>query len=120
YAHMPPIAPIGVRTGKYLDVPQSAQGPAVDPAKGYRLQELGRDLYLVTDNTNQSMFLVYDKGVVVVDAPQSYAAHIRDAIAEVTNKPITHLIYSHSHADHIGGAKTLGGHPTIIAHAETL
>jgi glyoxylase-like metal-dependent hydrolase (beta-lactamase superfamily II) len=57
---------------------------------------------------------------VVIDAPQAYAGHLRQAIAEVTPKPITHLIYSHSHADHIGGTRTLGGHPIIIAHQETL
>lgn len=120
YPNMPSIAPIGVRIGKYLDVPASAQGPAIDPAKGYRLQDLGRGLYMITDNAIQSMFLVYDRGVVVIDAPQTLAAHIPRGIAEVSDKPITHLIYSHSHADHIGGANTLGGHPVIIAHEETL
>jgi glyoxylase-like metal-dependent hydrolase (beta-lactamase superfamily II) len=56
---------------------------------------------------------------VVVDAPPSYAAHLRDAIAEVTNEAVTHVVYSHSHTDHIGGTKALGGHPVIIAHVET-
>ena len=120
YPHMPSIAPIGVRTGKYLDVPAASRGPVIDPAKGYRLQDLGGGLYMITDNAVQSMFLVYDRGVVVVDAPPSVAAHLPAAIAEVTNKPITHIIYSHSHADHIGGTKTLGGHPIILAHQETL
>jgi glyoxylase-like metal-dependent hydrolase (beta-lactamase superfamily II) len=119
YQDMPEIAAIGERTGKYLDVPDSAKGPPIDPAKGYRIQALGRGLYMLTDNAYQSMFLVYERGVVVVDAPPGYAAHIRQAIAEVTDKPITHLIYSHSHIDHIGGALALGGHPIIIAQAET-
>jgi len=120
YPNMPSIAPIGVRIGKYMDVPASAQGPAIDPAKGYRLQDLGSGLYMITDNAYQSMFLVYDRGVVVIDTPPSYAAHILQAIAEVSDKPITHIIYSHSHIDHIGGTKALGGHPIIIAHKETL
>jgi glyoxylase-like metal-dependent hydrolase (beta-lactamase superfamily II) len=120
YPNMPSIPPIGVRTGKYFDIPASAQGPAVDSAKGYRLQDFGGGLYMITDNQIQSMFLVYDRGVVVMDAPQSYAAHIRQAIAEVSDKPITHLTYSHSHADHIGGAKALGDVPIIIAQEETL
>jgi glyoxylase-like metal-dependent hydrolase (beta-lactamase superfamily II) len=120
YPNMPSIAPIGVRIGKYLDVPSSSQGPPIDPAKGYRVQDLGSGLYMITDNAIQSMFLVYDRGVVVIDAPQNLAVHIPKAIAELTNNPITHLIYSHSHADHIGGAKALGGHPIIIAHEETL
>jgi glyoxylase-like metal-dependent hydrolase (beta-lactamase superfamily II) len=120
YPLMPSIAPIGVRIGKYMDVPASAQGPAIDPAKGYRLQDLGSGLYMITDNAYQSMFLVYDRGVVVIDAPPSYAAHIRQAIGEVSDKPITHVVYSHSHIDHIGGAKALGGHTVILAQEETL
>lgn len=120
YPNMPLVAPIGDKTSKYLDVPASAQGPAVDPAKGYRLQDLGSGLYMITDNAYQSMFMVYDKGVVVVDAPPGYAAKIPQAIAEVTDKPITHIVYSHSHVDHIGGTKTLGGKPVIIAQEETL
>ncbi len=119
YADMPQIAPIGVRIARYAEVPESAKGPAIDPAKGYRLQKLGRGLYMITDNAYQSMFMTWEKGVVVVDAPPSYAARIRQAIAEITDKPVTHLIYSHSHNDHIGGAKGLGGNPIIIAQEET-
>ena len=119
YPDMPAIAPIGVRIGKYMDVPDAAKGPAIDPAKGYRIQKLGEGLYMVTDNVYQSMLLVYQGGVVVVDAPPSFAQHIPGAIAEVTSKPITHVIYSHSHIDHIGGTRALGGHPVIIAQEET-
>ena len=119
YANMPAIAPIGVRVDKYVDVPDFAKGPAVDPAKGYRTQKLGDRLYMITDGAYQSMFMTYEDGVVVVDAPPSYASHIPAAIAEVTDKPITHLIYSHYHVDHIAGAKSLGGHPVIIAQKET-
>jgi glyoxylase-like metal-dependent hydrolase (beta-lactamase superfamily II) len=119
YPNMPAIAPIGARIAKYMDVPESAKGPAIDPSKGYRLQDLGGGLYMITDNAYQSMFLVYENGVVVVDAPPSYAANIPRAISEVTSKPITHVVYSHSHADHIGGTKGLGGKPVIIAQEET-
>lgn len=119
YRNMPELAPIGVRSDRYLPVPESAKAPPIDPAKSYRIQDLGRDLYLVTDNAYQSMFLVYETGVVVVDAPPGYARHIRAAIAEVTDRPITHMVYSHSHSDHIAGVKALGGRPVIIAHEET-
>jgi glyoxylase-like metal-dependent hydrolase (beta-lactamase superfamily II) len=120
YENMPAIPPIGIRIGKYMDVPDSAKGPAVDPTKGYRIQNLGKDLYMVTDNAVQAMFLVYENGVVLVDVPQTLVSAIPKAIAEVTNRPITHLIYSHSHADHIGGTGGLGGRPNIIiAHEET-
>ena len=44
------------------------------------------------------------------------------AIAEITDKPITHLIYSHAHSDHIGGAYTVvKAFPDVkvIAHKRT-
>src|SRR5260370_33380798 len=116
---MDEMGPAGGRIGKHIDVPEEAKGPAVDPAKGYRLQRLGRNLYMVTDNAYQSMFLIYEGGVVVVDAPTSYAALIPKAIAEVTDKPITHLVYSHAHKDQIAGPRGLSGAPGIIAHART-
>jgi len=120
YADMPSIAPLGVRIGRHIEVPAGSQGPAVDQAKGYRLQDLGNGLYMVTDNAYQSMLLVYEDGVVVIDAPPSYAGRLPKAIAEVSNKPVTHVVYSHSHSDHIGGTSLLGGHPIIVAHSETL
>jgi glyoxylase-like metal-dependent hydrolase (beta-lactamase superfamily II) len=119
YDRMPALAPIGVKVDRYLQVPDSAKGPAVDPTKGYRTQILGEGLYMVTDGAYQSMFMTYEDGVVVVDAPPAYASRIPKAIAEVTDKPITHLVYSHYHVDHIGGAASLGGHPIIIAQKET-
>lgn len=119
YRDMPALASIGVRPDRYLSVAEADIPPPIDPAKGYRLQKLGDGLYMVTENAYQSMFLVHDAGVVVVDAPPTYSAHIRRAIAEVTDKPITHLIYSHAHADHIAGTRDLGPVPIIIAHEET-
>jgi glyoxylase-like metal-dependent hydrolase (beta-lactamase superfamily II) len=119
YGAMPELAPIGVRVDRYLDVPDAAKGPAIDPAKGYRIETLGDGLYMITDGAYQSMFMTYERGVVVVDAPPSYAARIRPAIAAVSGQPITHLVYSHYHRDHIGGARTLGGTPIVIAHRET-
>jgi hypothetical protein len=42
YPNMPAIAPIGVRTGKYLDIPDAAKGPTFrDPdGNGWLLQEI--------------------------------------------------------------------------------
>jgi glyoxylase-like metal-dependent hydrolase (beta-lactamase superfamily II) len=119
YPGMPPAAPIGVRIGRYLDLPAAAIGPAIPAGHAYRLEDFGEGLYMITDNAYQSMFLVHDGGVVVIDAPPSYARHIPAAVATVTDRPITHVVYSHSHRDHIGGTRLLGGQPVIVAHDET-
>jgi glyoxylase-like metal-dependent hydrolase (beta-lactamase superfamily II) len=121
YANMPDIAPIGVRVDKYYDIPEQAKGPEIDPAKGYRVEELGKGLYMITDGFYQSVFMVYETGIVLIDAPPNYAAKIKEAIAGVSDKSITHVIYTHSHADHIAGVRSVTtGHPTIIAQEETL
>jgi glyoxylase-like metal-dependent hydrolase (beta-lactamase superfamily II) len=119
YSGMPSLAPIGMRPDRYLPLPDAVASPPIDPAKGYRLQKLGRDLYMVTDNAYQSMFLVHESGVLVVDAPPAYSARLRAAIAEVTDRPVTHVVYSHAHADHIGGVTDLGGKPVLVAQEET-
>jgi glyoxylase-like metal-dependent hydrolase (beta-lactamase superfamily II) len=122
YPNMPEIAAIGIRTGKYMEIPDFAKGPAIDPAKGYRVQNLGRGLYMVTENVYQAMFMVHDHGVILMDAPPPLAAFIPKAIKEVTDKPITHLVYSHAHSDHIGAtADLIKGlkQPVIVAHQET-
>lgn len=121
YPNKPVIPAIGERIDQYIPVNESAKGPAIDPLKGYRLQELGKGLYMITDNIYQSMFLVYDKGVVAIDAPPSFAHLITEAITEITKLPVTHIIYSHAHIDHIGGTKLLNlkKNVIIIAQEET-
>jgi glyoxylase-like metal-dependent hydrolase (beta-lactamase superfamily II) len=48
------------------------------------------------------MFVVTDEGVIAVDAPPTLGNNILRAIARVTKKPITAVVYSHEHSDHVG------------------
>ena len=99
-------------------IPDSAMGPSI-PEKGYLVDEIRDNLYWVTDGVYNTMFLVTDEGVVVVDAPPSIGQNYLKAIAEVTDKPITHIIYSHAHLDHIGAAGIFPKNATYIAHQDT-
>jgi glyoxylase-like metal-dependent hydrolase (beta-lactamase superfamily II) len=100
-------------------IPDTAGGVAIDPAKGYFVEEISDGVYWVTEGTYQVMFVTTGAGVIVVDAPPSIGANILTAIAEVTDEPITHVIYSHSHADHISAAGLYPEDATYIAHEET-
>ena len=100
-------------------VPDTARGPAIDPAKGYLVEEIKDGLYWVTEGASQVMFLTTGEGVIVVDAPPSIGENILKAIDEVTDAPVTHVIYSHSHKDHIGAASMFPNDAVIIAHEET-
>jgi glyoxylase-like metal-dependent hydrolase (beta-lactamase superfamily II) len=87
---------------------------------GYRVTELGGGAYGITSGLVNTMFLVSKNGVVVVDAPPDLGGKLLTGIKEVTPKPVTHLIYSHAHADHIGSAHLLArGGLTIHAHELT-
>jgi glyoxylase-like metal-dependent hydrolase (beta-lactamase superfamily II) len=100
-------------------VPASAFDPEVDLSKGYFVDEIQDGLFWATDGTYQIIFMEYKHGVIVVDAPPTMGGNILKAIADVTDKPITHVVYSHSHADHIAAAGIYPEDATIIAHEET-
>jgi glyoxylase-like metal-dependent hydrolase (beta-lactamase superfamily II) len=104
---------------KFAPVPEFALGPEI-PDSGYRVEDLGGGAYGITSGLDNTMFLVTKKGVVVVDAPEDLGGKLLTAIEEVTPKPVTHLIYSHAHADHIGSAHLLArSGVTIVAHELT-
>ncbi|HZE76961.1 MAG TPA: MBL fold metallo-hydrolase [Nitrososphaeraceae archaeon] len=100
-------------------IPETAKGPPIPAAKGYLVQEIRNHLYWVTDGSYNTMFLVTDKGVVAVDAPPTIGKNYLKAIKEVTDKPVTYVIYSHAHLDHIGAAGIFPKNATFIAQQET-
>lgn len=102
-------------------VPPAALGPQVAWAKGYHVAEVtpGSGVYWVTEGSHQVLFFTTGRGVVVVDAPPIFGDKIAKAIAEVTREPVTHLIYSHHHADHIAGAWQFPAGIQVIASAAT-
>jgi glyoxylase-like metal-dependent hydrolase (beta-lactamase superfamily II) len=81
-----------------------AKAPHIDPKKGYVVQQLKVDVYMITEGAYESAFVTTGKGVVLFDAPPSFAQHIVQAVADTTPEPIIELVYSHLHVDHIGGA----------------
>ena len=108
-----------------LNIPSAAPLPAVSAGraipqdKGYLVEEVSDGLYWVTEGAYQVMFLTTGEGVIVVDAPPSIGDKILQAIADVTDEPVTHVVYSHSHADHIAAAGIFPADAVYIAHEET-
>ncbi len=111
-----PLHPEKMREAAPL--PETAMGPQIDFSKGYLVEEIKDGLYWVTDGAYNTMFLTTGQGVIAVDAPPSIGENYLKAIAEVTEEPITHVIYSHTHKDHIGAASIFPDDAVIIAHQE--
>jgi len=102
----------------YAPIPDTAKGPVIDMEKGYLVEEIQDGLYWITEGTYQVMFLTTGEGVIVVDAPPTVGENILKAIAEVTDESVTHVIYSHSHADHIASASIYPDNAVYIAHED--
>jgi glyoxylase-like metal-dependent hydrolase (beta-lactamase superfamily II) len=107
----------------FAPVPATSFGPALN-ADGYFVGRIHDNLYWVTDGFYQSMFLAGTRGVVVVDAPPTIGHNLLRAIEQVTAEAglpskVTHLVYSHSHADHIGAAAIFGDDVVRVGHVET-
>src|SRR5690242_10970742 len=106
----------------YAPIPPSALGPAVNE-QGYFVGRVEKNLYWVTDSTYQAAFLTTRDGVVLFDAPPTIGHNLQRAINEiaaangVSNK-VTHLVYSHHHADHIGASALFGTDVVRIGHTE--
>jgi len=115
-ASMFEVHPEKMRTAAPL--PETAKGPQIDYSKGYLVEEIRDGLYWVTDGAYNTIFLTTGQGVIAVDAPPSIGENYLKAIAEVTEEPITHVIYSHTHNDHIGAASIFPDDAIYIAHQD--
>jgi len=107
----------------YAPVPRSALGPALNE-QGFYVGRVERNLYWITDGVYQSAFLTTRDGVVLLDAPPTIGRNIQRAVDQiaaangVSNK-VTHLVYSHHHADHAGASSLFDKSVTRIGHEET-
>jgi glyoxylase-like metal-dependent hydrolase (beta-lactamase superfamily II) len=104
-------------------IPGSALGPGVNE-QGYYVGQVEGNLYWVTDGTYQSAFLTTSDGVVLFDAPPTIGHNIQRAVDEIASangvsNEVTHLIYSHHHADHAGASSLFGRNITRIGHEKT-
>lgn len=113
--------------GEYAPVPpgcyDAASGLAMEAigSKGYFTHEIRDGIHTVTEGWYFMLVVVHDDGLIVVDAPPTIGpdflgGNILKAIGEISDKPITHVVYSHHHRDHIGAAKLFPSDAEIIAH----
>ncbi|WP_370305332.1 alkyl sulfatase dimerization domain-containing protein [Sinimarinibacterium flocculans] len=111
---------------------QEAPPPAVTVASPEALRahsaEFEQGVFEVTDGVHvaigfgiaNSILLEGDDGVIIVDTMETAesARVVLAAFREITDKPVKALIYTHSHPDHIGGARVFAeGNDAIPVYA---
>lgn len=90
----------------------------VGPVRGQDaavVQKLSDNVYSIFHSFYSSLVVIGAEGVLVVDPANSWRAGLlKQEIAKLTDKPVTRIVLTHEHFDHVGGTEVFGG-ATIIA-----
>src|SRR5437016_1741384 len=84
------------------------------------VEKLKDNVFLLRGGGGNTTVFVTSTGVVVVDAKNpGWGQPILDKIKELTNKPITTLINTHTHGDHVSGNVEFPATVDIIVQENT-
>ena len=95
-----------------------AQQPAAGP-KVLTIEKVKDNLYMVPGGgAGNTAVFVTANGVVLVDTKLAdWGQAILDQVKTVTDKPVTHIINTHTHGDHTGSNDFFPASVEIVAHA---
>jgi glyoxylase-like metal-dependent hydrolase (beta-lactamase superfamily II) len=94
------------------------RGPAGPPVLD--IVKVKDNLWMITGNGGNTAVFQTANGLVLVDTKNPGGGQlILDKIKTVTNKPITTIINTHTHADHTGGNEFFGTSVEFVAHENT-
>jgi glyoxylase-like metal-dependent hydrolase (beta-lactamase superfamily II) len=81
------------------------------------IQKVKDNLYVITGGGGNTAAFITEKGVVVVDTKlPGNGPGILEKIKSVTPKPVTMVINTHTHGDHVGSNSAFTGAVEFIAH----
>jgi len=99
---------------------QARGGGGQQAQQPLEIQKVKDNLYMITGNGGNTGVFVTDAGVVVVDTKNpGNGPGILDKIKSVTPKPVTTIINTHTHGDHVGSNEAFPTSVEIVAHENT-
>jgi glyoxylase-like metal-dependent hydrolase (beta-lactamase superfamily II) len=108
---------LGVATATLAARELTAQQPATGPNVA-GIEKVKDNLYMVTGGGGNTAVFVTATGVVLVDTKlANWGQAIMDQVKTVTSKPVTHIINTHTHGDHVGSNEYFPASVEIVAHA---
>ncbi|WP_299137312.1 MBL fold metallo-hydrolase [uncultured Vibrio sp.] len=75
--------------------------------KPYEIQRLSQNIYWVSVSNYNVTVLVGKESVLLIDAPYGTGERLLEAIKTITDKPLSGIVYSHAHADHVGDSSVI-------------
>ena len=98
---------------------QPAAGGAQAP-KVVNVDQLKDNLYILKGGGGNTAVFIGTDGVVVVDTKNpGWGQPILDKIKSLTNQPVTTIINTHTHGDHVSGNVEFPATVEVITHANT-
>ncbi|MGE0360784.1 MAG: MBL fold metallo-hydrolase [Vicinamibacterales bacterium] len=95
-----------------------AQQPPAGGPNVAGIEKVKDNLYMVTGGGGNTAVFVTANGVVLVDTKlANWGPAIMDKVKTVTDKPVTHIINTHTHGDHVGSNEYFPASVEIVAHA---
>jgi cyclase len=106
--------------GLPLTVAAVQQAPGGEAPRVVEVDKLKDNLYVGKGGGGNSSIFITQAGVVVVDTKNpGWGQPLLDAIKRVTDKPITTIINTHTHGDHVSGNVEFPAEVEIVTHVNT-
>ena len=104
-----------------MSVAAVQQPPGGQPqARVVEVEQLRNNLYVMRGGGGNSAVFITANGVVVVDTKNpGWGQPLLDQIKTVTDKPITTIINTHTHGDHVSGNVEFPATVEVVTHENT-
>jgi glyoxylase-like metal-dependent hydrolase (beta-lactamase superfamily II) len=104
-----------------LSVAAMQQAPAGQQApRVVEVDKIKDNLYLMRGGGGNTAVFVTGSGVVVVDTKNpGWGQPLLEAIKKVTDRPVTTIVNTHTHGDHVSGNVEFAENVEVIAHENT-
>ncbi|MSO35397.1 MAG: MBL fold metallo-hydrolase [Acidobacteria bacterium] len=98
----------------------AAQQPAPAGPNVAQIEKVKDNLFMITGGGGNTAAYITANGVVLVDTKLSnWGQAILDKVRTVSDKPITHIINTHTHGDHVGSNEFFASSVEVVAQANT-
>jgi cyclase len=84
------------------------------------IEKVKDNLYVIMGGGGNTAAFITEKGVVLVDTKlANWGERTMEKVKSVTDKPVTTIINTHTHGDHVGSNEYFQPSVEIVAHANT-